>query len=116
MQVRLYYTAVLCTCLLSPSKVSPPFCVQMVSYKIIKADNGDAWVEVNVLPVPTCSSPFILLPFWCAYFQDVKRRGTRNSLCRLEESHTLLARQELSSCKNSKLTLSHTLAARSQRL
>ncbi len=28
------------------------FALQMVSYKIVKADNGDAWVEVLFLPCP----------------------------------------------------------------
>ena len=32
--------------------------LQMVPYKLVRADNGDAWVEVNIVPfLHSCSTP-----------------------------------------------------------
>lgn len=38
-----------------------PLAVQMVSYKVIKAPNGDAWVEVRTLVLDCSLDHFVLL-------------------------------------------------------
>ena len=32
------------------TKLDKSLSLQMVPYKLVRADNGDAWVEVNILP------------------------------------------------------------------
>ena len=34
--------------IVGPMQISSLFLLQMVSYKIVRADNGDAWVEVSI--------------------------------------------------------------------
>jgi hypothetical protein len=68
------------------TRLSPCVQVQMVSYKIVKADNGDAWVEVILGdPWQDGCSGFVLVLFHIACFQTGLPTISPFT-CRLEES------------------------------